>query len=478
MDMENLDDSIEALERQLAALDEDDDPDKNEGSNPAQKKPSQKVYVKTKENEADCGLDEDPTIAAFERELAAMENGEDENTAQATPEKTKNSVVVSEQKSSSAFSVNMDGGEDYAEAKDKNGVPESVLIEEEDIYHKKDKIVSAGCLGQEIENYINPIIDGELVGEDYRDILSMAKDEWEIYIDRLGSQIQSGKISLGKYKEIIEMGLSSQKNLLELGLKKKASKTTIDRIKNRISIITTEISEVVEQLKQSGESVAEEPKEQEPAPKKQKPAQAQESPAKLQVKKEKLEELSDRLNEYIYLALYWKSTGVHSDDNIMQQTLKVKSLFDNPHKITPQKYKDAMEILKPIPIELVLGMKLEERDAKIEMTLEKALETFEKMKTFGVGRDDAKATCDTIKYLRKIKEKKTVPFPQIQVRPLEVTFKGRTNHDIPDDCVRFTLTKLSGAANHRVFFVKYFFNYKGAQQTGDSNYVTSLLTLA
>ena len=93
------------------------------------------------------------------------------------------------------------------------------------------------------------------------------------------------------------------------------------------------------------------------------------------------------------------------------------------------------------------------------------------MKEFGCTKDEAMQTVDTLKYLKKIKETQLVPFPVIETTELLKKVVPRFLEHVPDEALKLTLVKLSGAADHRVMFIKYTYDYGGQQLTGDSPYV-------
>lgn len=73
--------------------------------------------------------------------------------------------------------IDMMGGSDddldADEAKDANGVPESVLLEEEDEYHDPSTFLGVDALQWELTSYY-PKID-KFKGEDYRDYIDSKK---------------------------------------------------------------------------------------------------------------------------------------------------------------------------------------------------------------------------------------------------------------------------------------------------------------
>ena len=362
--------------------------------------------------------------------------------------------------------------------KDKNGVSEEKLIEEEDKYHTKESIMSLEALNHEINNYINPILKGNLVGEDYRDIISANKDEWEIYVERTMNLIQNQKLTLDKYIELIRAGLSNEESLLKIAKAKRASITTVDRIAARIKIIQNEI-------KQYTESDAPEPQE-DPKPADSEPVAVAHQKAtrsetkmvekskpqkKYQVATDSLEELSKALNQYIFLIQYWSESQMELDQDVLAKVRQVKKLFADPYSITPGMYKQAMEDLPPVTLQMLLGSTPAERQAKIDVILKEAEESFEKMKEFGCSKEEAKDTAETIKYLKKIREAHNVPLPRYTIKNLEKVAPNKLNNNIPDNTIRCHLKKLDGAAGHRVFFLKYSFDLGAGPITGETAYV-------
>lgn len=374
------------------------------------------------------------------------------------------------------------------EGEDENGVAEDILIEEEGKYHNKDHIRSISALNAEIETYMNNILDNKLVGSDYRDALESSKDEWELYINRTKEMFASQKLTMEKYLKVVLNGKELQERLKEAATKNKASITTLNRINKRLEVIEQEIRDIEGEL--GGGNSEPQPQEAhtEPVEKPQeKPAKAPDQtksempkPKKeYKVPKEKLEELSKVLNQYLYLGSYWQTHGMTPNKEILTKVIEAKQLFKDPMAITPEQYKKAMSNLPPVTMEMVLGMTPSERDAKVELALKEANEVFERMKDLECSKDEAIPTVDVIKYLKKVKENKLVPLPEIETKSLEkqVNIK-HTNSNIPDDTVRVTFQKLSGAAGHRTFFLKYWYDIGGNHHEGVTDYVGLLLISA
>ena len=87
--------------------------------------------------------------------------------------------------------------------------------------------------------------------------------------------------------------------------------------------------------------------------------------------------------------------------------------------------------------------------------------SFEAMKEFGCTKEEAKLTVDTLKYFKKIQETQLVPYPVIETIELLKKVVPRFLEHVPDESIKLTLVKLSGAANHRAFFIKYTYEYGG-----------------
>lgn len=130
-----------------------------------------------------------------------------------------------------------------------------------------------------------------------------------------------------------------------------------------------------------------------------------------------------------------------------------------------------MKALTPITMEMILGMTPDERATKIEAALKDANESFELMKEVGCSKEEALSTVDTIKHLKKIKETPTARMPIIRVDELPKNAPNKTNPQIPDDCIRLSIVKLSGAGAHRSIYIKYSFDYGGEHSEGETQYV-------
>ena len=236
-DIDLNDPQLDEYERMIAEMSDEDNPGASKKKAAAPKPapaPAKKKQApapskgKKPEHHDDSDDPLDESYLDLERQLQALE----EESA-GTPKKTG---VTTHQLAEPE--PEEEGGN-----KDKNGVSEEKLMEEEDKYHTKESIMSLEALNHEISNYINPILEGNLVGEDYRDIISANKDEWELYIEKTTRLIQSEKLTLEKYLELIRGGLSNEESLLKIAKAKKASITTVDRITARIKVIQNEIKQ-------------------------------------------------------------------------------------------------------------------------------------------------------------------------------------------------------------------------------------------
>ena len=470
----DVDIDIDDLERQIAMMDGGD-----VGTQPK---------AKAKKVADDDDIDVDKLLAELsdgggEAEAGEGDDDEDyeemygekpkkkETSVKPDPKKpqTKSSGNTTQPSSTKTTPVNKPppGGDiDITVGQDSNGVSEDVLIEEENIYHTKEDIFSITCMNYEIENYIDPIIDKQLVGSDYRDSLEMQKDEWQMYVDSVMSRIESGKMSPEKYLEFVYLGKKSQTQILEKAIAKKASKTTIDRIKKRLELLDGEIADLKEQPGGEGQPMDEEEPQ---APKEEVKPKAPSKP-KYQVAEAKLEKLSSVLNQYLYFLMYCHENGI-DNMSMMAKVKDVKNLFRDPYSITTEQYLAAMDKLEPITIEMILGMEPADRNAQLDVMLEEAEQAFEMMKSVTCTKEEAKDTAETIKYLRKIKETPIIRLPKVSTHDLLKQAPNKHNPNIPEDCVRFTLVKLSGAAGHRTIFAKYSFEYGGAHMEGDTPYV-------
>ncbi len=407
---------------------------------------------------------------------------------QPTPQKVSAPAPVQNKPSA----VQDQGG--YAEEDD------DTLFEEEDKYHNHQQIVSLTAMNYEIENYFPKVLDEQTIGEDtYRDCIDGVRDEWQLFIEKVSGQMQAGRLTPDKYCEMVKIGLDSQKRLLEEAKKNKTTLNTINRIKKRISVIEGEIAELsksdeepaeptntqhIEPPKQAENVSApvkaetqstQKPKVEESHMKEEKVSKPSVTKTSMEkeylIPKEKLDALSDRINQYIYLALYWQENQIAPKNGILIKVAEAKKLFVDPYTINATKYNKCMQDLPEIELELLLGTTPEERDAKIDLTLQEAEESFELMKVAQCTKEEATSTADVIKYLRKLKDIKTVPFPEIKTSNLEKVNPAKSNQSIPDDTVKLTFLRLSGAADHRVFFIRYFFEYGGKSSSGDTPYV-------
>lgn len=100
----------------------------------------------------------------------------------------------------------MDGGDEGEEivlVKDHNGVPEEVLVEEEDIYHDPLTFKSIEALTYEIDTYAPMVMGPKYKGEDYRDLIDMKLMGLENQRGALMGGLQSGKLSPQKYLSVV-----------------------------------------------------------------------------------------------------------------------------------------------------------------------------------------------------------------------------------------------------------------------------------
>lgn len=182
------------------------------------------------------------------------------------------------------------------------------------------------------------------------------------------------------------------------------------------------------------------------------------------------------LNQYIFLIQYWAENKMEVDQDIIVKVREVKKLFVDPYTITPGAYAQAMKELPPVTLQMLLGTTPAERQAKIDVILKEAEESFEKMKEFGCTKEEAKDTAETIKYLKKIREAHNVPLPKTKVNNLEKVAANKVNNAIPDNTIRCFLKNLDGAGGHRVFFLKYSFDLGAGPITAETPYVLSAHT--
>ena len=378
-----------------------------------------------------------------------------------------------------------------------NALPEDdILIEEENEYHEHMTIVSVTALNYELENYFPKVIDEKTIGEeDYRDLLESIKDEWQIYIDRVQANFESGKMTPEKYSVVVKMARGNQQDLLARAKQRGTTVNTIQRIQKRIELIDQELAELNGMGQQADEqpapeqtgnahteSVMHEEKNTKIKPVGEKPAvttrtsdmQPASTTSKMKeymIPVSNLEEMSNRINQYIYFCLYFKQNDLSLDNELMIQVKQAKELFKTPYAIKSSDYKKVMASLPVITGEMVVGMNLQQRQAKIDLKIEEIEASFETMKEFGCTKEEAMLTVDTLKYFKKIQVTQLVPYPVIETTELLKKVVPRFLEHVPDESIKLTLVKLSGAADHRVFFIKYTYEYGGVQLTGDSPYV-------
>ena len=343
-------------------------------------------------------------------------------------------------------------------------------------------IISVDSLNYELENYVNKIIDEELVGSEYRDRLELSKMTIEKHVAKLSASIEKGKTTISQYLGLVLLGQKSQENLLIQAQEKKASKTTVQRIKKRLELMKEEVN----MLKENGAEVVEEnpesqnpnpqekPSPKEPVkeqPKEVKPVEVKEPPKKKYIVPEaKLEKLSQAVNSYMYLALYWRENRMNIDKSLMIKVDAVRKLFHDPYKINGADYEKAMDDLPEVKMEMVAGLNENQRSEKIEGLLEAANEAFENIKKFGCTKDEAISTAETIKYLNKIKDIPNIPCPEIKVAEIEKPNITKPNVSIEEHEMKFTIIKAEGALGHRSLWIKYSLNYNG-EISGVTQYV-------
>lgn len=131
-------------------------------------------------------------------------------------------------------------GPDGDEPKDTNGIPEHILLEEEPVYHHCDQIMSIDTLRDQVQTFLDPIIEKKLVSQDYVEAMELVKIEYNAIADRLEKGIISQKLTMQDYVPMVKTNLSIQYDLLKKA-KKEASVSAQQRIANRIEVMTQEI---------------------------------------------------------------------------------------------------------------------------------------------------------------------------------------------------------------------------------------------
>lgn len=136
-----------------------------------------------------------------------------------------------------------DADDDYVdpdEPKDANGVPQTVLMEEEELYHKHELIRSVDALQHEIEMVFKPIIENKLVGPDYQDFIQTTLVSVATFANRISKGIENKNLTISDYLAMVESTL--QEHLLLLGGSKKTmSVTAKHRIGERAKIMIKEV---------------------------------------------------------------------------------------------------------------------------------------------------------------------------------------------------------------------------------------------
>ena len=464
---------------------------------------------------------EDSTVDDLERQIAAMEAGE----GSIKPEGVgKSGKVLSDSHDYGDYEAEVEDGlepcfEDSSKAasgsKDANKAEihpaiahieeaeEDELMAEEDVYHTKEQILSITCLEYEIRTFIDPILDGHLGGENFRDMLDTQKDDFQLLIDNVTSRIDEQKLSPEKYMTSVEQGRTLQNELLAQAKTKKTSKVTIARIKKRLELMEDEIQQI--------KAEATEKKDTRTPPPVQNKAPARQlsniSTAKSQTIRETegadfmshfskdtfesdkymvsikidspdlnlfkasdddLDKLSKRFNQYVYFVQYCHAYRVPGFEEVHLIAKQVKPLFKSPTPITQDQYEAAMDSMEPLVPDLIVGMTPAERQAKVEEDLRQAIASFELMKALGCSKEEALSTTETIKYLKKIKDIPLIRPPLITSTELSKAAPNQTNKNIPENTLRLTIVKLTGAGADRRFQVRYSLDYNGTRSSGSS----------
>jgi hypothetical protein len=503
------DDDLAEYERQIAAL---GGGEMDLGPTVKGKNAGGKSAPKKEANPGDIDLDD---LDALERAIANMSDEEDDSKpvpkkmapapVLANPPPTKVQVV---RVAPPATHLNDD--DELEEPKDENGVVESILMEEEPVYHGFQKIVSIDTLTHEEENYISKIIDGELIGSDYREILETEREERQTHMNKLMRVLQSGALSLDAYLDMVQQALQNQLQLQKVAIAKKASITTQKRIENRIQLMTAEIATVKQQT-QGGKPEAPpqqlsqstiQPTAQPTTQPILQPAQISEEklppvnktntkkmelveestirakseiiPAQKQYKisEEMLTEMSTLIIQNSYLSMYKQQIGAPVSSDTVAKLRKYKDLFNDPYSITDRHHEEVVCFFPKITTEMVIGCTAEERVKKLDEIEEEAMNSIEKMKAVACDKAEYLPTVELIKYVKSIKGIETVPVPQVTCTNIEKMWKGPFNKNVPESTLRIYLNRLSGAATHRTFFLRLGINYTGTITTVDTPWVS------
>jgi hypothetical protein len=485
------------LERQIAALDGDD---VDLGPPVKGGKATAKAPSKKKLGHDEIDLDD---LDALEKQIAQMSDEEEESNTKPKvvapapaapkpqePEKTQ-AVVIRE----APLVPHGDVDEGLDEPKDENGVPESTLMEEEPVYHGFQKIVSIDTLTHEEENYIGKIIDGQLIGPDYRDILETERTERQTHIEKLMKVMQSERLSLADYLGMVQQALENQQELQKAATAKKASITTQKRIQKRIELMTAEIETVKQRVQENGADARTQPQNAaqpaDDAGDKLPPvnktntkkadsgefttakASSEMPPTKKQymVSEGKLNHMSKLIIQNVYFTFYKEQAGAPVASQLVAKLKNYRLLFNDPYKIRESDYEEFMATFPPITSEMVAGCSAEERLVRLQEIEDEAMISIEQMKTHALDKSEYLPTVELIKYVKAIKGIDSTPIPQVVSSNIEKMWKGPFNKNVPENTLRIYLERLTGAASHRAFFLKLGINYSGNITTVDTPWV-------
>lgn len=126
------------------------------------------------------------------------------------------------------------------EPKDGNGVPQSVLLDEEPIYHDEEQISSIDALRHQVEHFINPLLENKQLSDDFRESMESIKSEYSSLADKLERGIVSEKLPLDVYVVMVKAKLVIQQKLLAEATKG-GSVSAQKRIASRIEVMSNEI---------------------------------------------------------------------------------------------------------------------------------------------------------------------------------------------------------------------------------------------
>lgn len=485
-DAEYVDDELAELERQINALDGDHD-----DAPPSSNKPNPKAPGKQKKPADEYDFDD---LDALEKHIAEMSDEDDGSKPKPKPvEPIAVKPPPPKPVAKPTVAAPPPADDDDDEPKDENGVPESTLVEEEPLYHSLDKIMSVDSLTHEDEHYHGRILDGELIGSDYRDVLDTDRTERQNHMTKLTKAIESGKLSVADYAAIVQRALGDQQMLLKAAVARKASVTTRQRLQKRIELMTAEIKILSENLGgEEGEVAEEKPTapvsaaaaEKLPpvnASNSKKPVEAgakaqsemPSGPKQYKVPEEKLEEMSKTIIQHAYYSFYKEKAGSPVAPEQLQKLKSYTSLFKDPYSITAANYKEVMQNLGKITKEMVLGCTVEERVNEIEEMEKQALTSIDQMKALACDKPEYLPTVQLIKYIKSIKANEDVPVPKVTSSNIEKMWKGPFNNAVPQNILRIYFDKLTGAAGHRKFYLTLGINYSGSITTVDTPWVVS-----